>query len=362
MKRETGGLQEPLLTIAVACIIDVALRPAALPATEKSGKEGRTGNGLAAGLGLGGALFLTHWLFADTAVLSRFMGAGYPEPGPAPFPHGLSVLGALALGLVLSTVRRLVASPVWWGVAAVGGTALVYAEGYPAYAGGLVLGTYIMSVFPRLISAVAQHNPGYSVTVALLVYNVLLFADVWYVGFGTARVRRGMASPRPSHVPAGTPAHWERRGPAGPSRTRLCRTASCSASTPTTSCLPRSPRSLPAASPAAARPSLSSCPPRRARSARPTAGATKRSRRCTPASSPRTPSASARACSRRWPCWRSWPPRRRPRASSPSRSPRCSVRPTTRCVPHTVSTGTRGDCGLTAPGACAHQKRWPCCS
>jgi len=181
MKRETGGLQEPLLTIAVACIIDVALRPAALPATEKTGKEGRTGNGLAAGLGLGGALFLTHWLFADSAVLSRFMGAGYPEPGPAPFPHGLSVLGALALGLVLSTVRRLVASPVWWGVAAVGGTALVYGEGYPAYAGGLVLGTYVMSVFPRLISAVAQHNPGYSVTVALLVYNLLLFADVWYV-------------------------------------------------------------------------------------------------------------------------------------------------------------------------------------
>ena len=170
---------------------------------------------MAAGLGFGGALYATHLLFTDTGSLSRFIVAGYPNPGPPPFPHGLSVLVALAVGLLLSTRPRVVASPLWWGAAAAGSAALVYAEGLPAYGGGLVLGVYVMSIWPRVrcralphlwsgrplterddgcpslsnaarahapqtISALTSTHALVSLTTGLVLYNALLFAGVWY--------------------------------------------------------------------------------------------------------------------------------------------------------------------------------------
>jgi hypothetical protein len=153
MHSENGGQQPPLLVLTVACLLDVLFRTSA-PAPSASARAGTPaaprGNAVAAGLGLGGTLYVTHLLFTETASLSRFIVAGYPSTGPPPFPHGLSVLAALAAGLLLSSTGAWVASPVWWGAAAAGAAALVYAEGEVAYVGGLVLGVYVMSTWPRV--------------------------------------------------------------------------------------------------------------------------------------------------------------------------------------------------------------------
>lgn len=183
MNDKNGGLQIPGLILAVACILDLLFRSS--PQLGPSPKECKSswGGGLAGGLGLGAALFCIHWLFTDTITLSRFIWTGYPNHGPVPFPDGLAVIVALALGLVLSTQSSIATHPIWWSLAAGGSALLYYSETWMAFAGGLVLAAYVMSVTPWFISSISKHSPIYSLAIAIFVYNMLLFGSVWVVAY-----------------------------------------------------------------------------------------------------------------------------------------------------------------------------------
>lgn len=64
----------------------------------------------------------------------------------------MQVLVAMAVGILLSTVGSVTKSAAFWAVGALGCAVLFYANGWPAFVGGLVLCVYVMSIWP-LVSA-----------------------------------------------------------------------------------------------------------------------------------------------------------------------------------------------------------------
>eukprot|EP00118_Oscarella_pearsei_P012108 m.86124 g.86124 ORF g.86124 m.86124 type:complete len:758 (+) comp36491_c0_seq1:34-2307(+) len=144
-------------------------------------------------IGFGSLLFLTQWIFSEASVVSRWVVTGFPHPGPAPNPWGALVIISLAFSLAVVSPTSWFNSKLWWIVGLAGGLTLYYANTYIAFAGGLVLGVYVFSLWPYMIQSVIKSPSARTMTVAMLVYIVWVVASVWVVAYNFVPVGGEMA-------------------------------------------------------------------------------------------------------------------------------------------------------------------------
>ncbi|KAJ8027859.1 PGAP2-interacting protein [Holothuria leucospilota] len=129
--------------------------------------------------GFGSLMFLTTWLFGDTAVLCRWSVVGYPYPGPHPFPAGVAVFIELMSGILLSTNQKLLTNFLWvWFVGGHMTVGVYYLSGFLSFACGLILGPFIMSAWTELADRVTSCPPVPTLMLTMAVYAAEVYCSI----------------------------------------------------------------------------------------------------------------------------------------------------------------------------------------
>ncbi|KAG0181862.1 hypothetical protein DFQ28_005065 [Apophysomyces sp. BC1034] len=190
MNSENGGMNAAGIVLGMIAVADLFLRDMGSSPLDSSANQSTAaatkatcGCWLEASCGFGGILFALHSMYTDSSAIMRWSVAGYPNYGPEPVPWGVATIAALALGLLLSSNRRVPLSFVWYAVGCAGCAVFYIFQGWTAYYGGLVLGVYLMSIMPALVKAIAAHGPFKTLFTSFMIYNILCLAHVWVVAY-----------------------------------------------------------------------------------------------------------------------------------------------------------------------------------
>ena len=134
------------------------------------------------GMGLGSLLFVMVTFLSDISNIPLFVWEGYPA-GPSPMPHGLLVLVAMSIGLLLGVKSRCQTSVAAVAIFNLAMGALSQLNSWPGFAAGLVVAVYSCAVVPALFKGASVHHPAKSFGIAMLTYMGYNFASVWVVAY-----------------------------------------------------------------------------------------------------------------------------------------------------------------------------------
>ena len=93
-----------------------------------------------------------------------------------------AVIIALGIGVILSHYQW-TSNVFWWLIGSTGAALLYFAPRYWSMIGGLLLAIYTMSIWPTMIDRLFCRPVGRTLTLANLVYIILVLGSVWVVAY-----------------------------------------------------------------------------------------------------------------------------------------------------------------------------------
>lgn len=191
MHKENGGLNDVGIVLGIIASIEVLIRDSSRRSSIETGKDlgsiktstKQFGSSLLASSGFGAVLFALHSMFTDSSTIMRWTVDGYPNYGPEPVPWGVATIAALSLGLLLSPYRRFTTSLAWYLVGTCACAVFYIYSAWTAFYGGLVMGTYFISITPAIIRGISTQPTFKTMFSSFMIYNILCLAHVWVVAY-----------------------------------------------------------------------------------------------------------------------------------------------------------------------------------
>nr|XP_054756005.1 PGAP2-interacting protein-like [Lytechinus pictus] len=136
------------------------------------------------GIGFGSLLFVTHWIYGEVSVVSRWSVTGYPMPGPHPFPASAAVFLEIVTGVLLSTKLDLVTNFLWvWFIGGHAAIGLYFLSGFFSFALGLIFSLFIMAAWPEMSDRLTSCPPVKTLLLVMATYLFEMLFSVWTVAY-----------------------------------------------------------------------------------------------------------------------------------------------------------------------------------
>ncbi|QRW17750.1 Frag1 domain-containing protein [Rhizoctonia solani] len=162
----SGGWNKTGLFLALLALVQFASRP---PTSTREVVKLDSSRTWMSSVGLGGTIFALYSLFADSGTIVAWSWTGYPAKGPIPgVISGSVTISVLCAGIALASRACFI---------------MYQYRDWVGYAGGLVYGLFLMSIFPKMLQESAFRGSAWVYYLMWLTIVALILADVWATAY-----------------------------------------------------------------------------------------------------------------------------------------------------------------------------------